>query len=39
MTPAMAYATPGMIEVDIDGTPVNVDYDAEGVEVLDIEWI
>ena len=37
MTPALAYAAPGSIEVDLDGTPVNVDYDAEGVEVLDIE--
>ena len=37
MTPAMAYAAPGIIEVDLDGTSVNVDYDAEGVEVLGIE--
>ena len=37
MTPVMAFAAPGMIEVDIDGTPVNVDYDAEGVDVLDVE--
>ena len=37
MTPAMAYAAPGIIEVDLDGTPVNIDYDVDGVEILDVE--
>ena len=37
MTPAMAFAAPGSIEIDLDGTPVTVNYDVDGVEVLDAE--
>ena len=35
LSPGYAYAAPGSFTVDIDGKPVNVNYDAVGVEVLD----
>ena len=35
--PISAYATPGTISVDIEGTSVDISYDAEGVDILGIE--
>ena len=35
--PAVAYAVPGTIPVDIDGTSVDISYDAEGVDVVAVE--
>jgi len=35
ISPASLYATPGVLIVDLEGTLVNVSYDAEGVEILD----
>jgi len=37
LSPALVYATTGSMEVDVDGTLVNVNYDTEGVEVLGID--
>ena len=37
LTPALAYAAPGSVTVDVDGTDVTVNYDAEGVDVLSAE--
>jgi len=43
LSPAYAFASPGTIAVDLDGTSVDVSYDADGVEVLsvysDLEFI
>jgi len=43
LSPAYAFAAPGTIAVDLDGTSVDVSYDADGVEVLsaqsDLEFI
>jgi hypothetical protein len=35
--PISAYALPGTISVDIDGTSVDISYDADGVDVIGIE--
>ncbi len=35
ISPAYVYAAPGVLIVDLEGTLVNVSYDAEGVEILD----
>ena len=37
ISPAYVYAAPGVITVDLEGTSVNVDYDAEGVEILGVD--
>jgi len=37
LSPAYAFAAPGTIAVDLDGTSVDVSYDADGVEVLSIQ--
>ncbi|HEU04494.1 MAG TPA: hypothetical protein ENH95_05210 [Nitrosopumilus sp.] len=34
ISPAYVYAVPGVITVDLDGTLVNVNYDATGLEIL-----
>ncbi len=43
LSPAYAFAAPGTIAVDLDGTSVDVSYDADGVKVLsaqsDLEFI
>ncbi len=43
LSPAFAFAAPGTIAVDLDGTSVDVSYDADGVEVTsvtsDLEFI
>jgi len=43
LSPAYAFAAPGTIAVDLDGTSVDVSYDADGVEVTsatsDLEFI
>ncbi len=43
LSPAYAFAAPGTISVDLDGTSVDVSYDADGVEVTsvtsDLEFI
>ena len=36
LAPAMAFAVPGTVEVDIDGTMVSIDYDAVDVSVLSV---
>ncbi len=36
-SPAYAFAAPGTIAVDLDGTSVDVSYDAVGVEVLSVQ--
>jgi len=36
LSPAYAFAAPGTIAVDLDGTSVDVSYDADGVEVLSV---
>ena len=36
-TTGFAYAEPGSVDVDIDGTPVTINYDAQGVEVVSID--
>ena len=36
-SPAYAFAAPGTIAVDLDGTSVDVSYDATGVEVLSVQ--
>ena len=35
LSPAYVYATPGVLFVDFEGKSVNVNYDAEGIEILD----
>jgi len=37
LSSAYAFATPGTIAVDLDGTSFNVSYDAEGLQVLTAE--
>ena len=37
LTPVLVYAAPGSVMVDLDGTDVTVNYDAEGVDVLSAE--
>jgi len=37
LSPAYAFAAPGTIAVDLDGTSVDVSYDATGVEVLSVQ--
>ena len=37
LSPAYAFAVPGTIAVDLDGTSVDVSYDADGVEVLSVQ--
>ncbi|MCH8324377.1 MAG: hypothetical protein IH813_04675 [Thaumarchaeota archaeon] len=37
ISPAYVYAVPGVITVDLEGTSINVNYDAEGVEILSAE--
>jgi len=37
LSPAYAFAAPGMIVVDLDGTSVDVSYDADGLQVLTAE--
>jgi len=37
ISPAYVYAAPGVITVDLEGTSVNVNYDAEGVEILSVQ--
>jgi len=37
ISPASLYAAPGVLIVDLEGTLVNVSYDAEGVEILSVE--
>ena len=43
LSPVYAYAIPGSIEVDFEGTPVIINYDVEGVEIqsidLDLDFI
>jgi len=34
ISPAYVYAVPGVISVDLEGKSINVNYDAEGVEIL-----
>jgi len=34
LLPASVYAVPGILTVDLDGTSVDVSYDAEGLQVL-----
>ncbi|MFB5645311.1 MAG: furin-like repeat-containing protein [Nitrosopumilaceae archaeon] len=36
LSPAYVYAAPGVISVDIEGKSVNVNYDAEGLEILSV---
>jgi len=37
ISPAYVYAVPGVITVDLEGKSINVNYDAEGVEILNVE--
>jgi len=37
LSPAYAFAAPGTIAVDLDGTSVDVSYDADGVEVVSVQ--
>ena len=37
LSPAYAFAVPGTIAVDLDGTSVDLSYDADGVEVLSVQ--
>ncbi len=37
LSPAYAFAVPGTIAVDLDGTSVDVSYDADGVEVVSVQ--
>jgi len=37
LSPAYVFAAPGTIAVDLDGTSVDVSYDADGVEVLSVQ--
>ncbi|MFQ5572963.1 MAG: hypothetical protein ACE5EJ_01795, partial [Nitrosopumilaceae archaeon] len=36
LSPAYVYASPGVISVDVEGKSVNLNYDAEGLEVLSV---
>jgi len=36
LSPVYAYAIPGSMEVDFEGTPVTINYDVEGVEIQSI---
>ncbi len=37
ISPASLYAVPGVFTVDLEGKSINVNYDAEGVEILNVE--
>jgi len=37
LSPAYAFAAPGTIAVDLDGTSVDLSYDADGVEVVSVQ--
>ena len=37
ISPAYVYAVPGVITVDLEGKSINVNYDADGVEILSAE--
>jgi len=37
LSPVYAYAIPGSMEIDFDGTPVTINYDVEGVEIQSID--
>ena len=37
ISPAYVYAAPGVITVDLEGKSINVNYDAEGVEILSVQ--
>jgi len=37
INPAYVYAVPGVITVDLEGKSINVNYDAEGVEILSVQ--
>lgn len=43
LSPVYAYAIPGSMEIDFEGTPVTINYDVEGVEIqsidLDLDFI
>ncbi len=39
IAPASAYAVTGTITVNLEGTPVDVSFDSEGVEILSVETI
>ncbi len=39
IAPAYVYAVPGTITVNLEGTPVDVSFDSEGVEILSVETI
>jgi len=39
IAPASAYAVAGTITVNLEGTPVDVSFDSEGVEILSVETI
>jgi hypothetical protein len=39
IAPASAYAAAGTITVNLEGTPVDVVFDSEGVEILSVETI
>ena len=39
IAPASAYAVPGTITINLEGTPVDVSFDSEGVEILSVETI
>ncbi len=37
LSPAYAFAVPGTIVVDLDGTSVDVSYDADGVQIVSVQ--
>ncbi len=37
LSPVYAYAIPGSMEIDFEGTPVTINYDVEGVEIQSID--
>ncbi len=37
ISPAYVYAVPGVITVDLEGKSINVNYDAQGVEILNVD--
>jgi len=37
LSPVYAYAIPGSMEVDFEGTPITINYDVEGVEIQSID--
>ncbi len=37
LSPVYAYAIPGSMDVDFEGTPVTINYDVEGVEIQSID--